>query len=57
MYQSLITYAPRERERERERESLRQGERVRGTERLGEIYCEKVRERNIETQKERISLI
>jgi hypothetical protein len=57
VYQSLITYAPRERERERERESLRQGERVRGTERLGEIYCEKVRERNIETQKERISLI
>jgi hypothetical protein len=39
----------------RERDRLRQGERARGTERLGEIDCEKVRERKKywDTERER----
>jgi hypothetical protein len=37
----------------RERDSLRQGERARGTERLGEIDCEEVRERERNNEKER----
>jgi hypothetical protein len=42
VYQSLITYAPKERERGTERKGDKKG----GTDRLGERDCEKVRERN-----------
>ncbi len=44
MYQKLIVYEPKERDR------LKQGERARGTERLGKIDCEKVSEREIKRE-------